>query len=194
MPEEDLKHANDQQFPDQFYQDPYGVDRYVVQEKPLFSWKSQSKSERPRQRREMLQYVFFAVLVCLIIFFIGEWLLAIVAAIASIILITNLLTPPTLLNCMITTIGIKVEETYYYWPQLSQFWFEAHHDGKQEEHILFLRNIVGYPQIIRLRFRTEEEDELQKALGRYLLFKKPQRTRWEKFTDRVQEKFPLRFD
>lgn len=193
MPE-DQRPPTTEQFPDQFYQDPYGVDRYVVQEKSLFSWKSLSKSDRPRQRREMLQYVFFAVLVCLIIFFIGEWLLAVVVAVASVILLTNLLTPPTLLNCTVTTIGIKVEETYYYWPQLSQFWFEVRHNESVDEHVLYLRNVVGYPQLIRLRFRADEQDDLQKAIGRYLLLKKPQRNRWEKFVDRLQEKFPLRFD
>lgn len=177
----------DKNFPEQFYVDPYGVDRYVVQEKTLFEWKTPSKVERNWKRSDFVQYLLFLSLLGLIVLLLADFLLLLVYVAAAFILTMYLQSKPTYLNCKITTIGIKVEDQYYYWQQLSQFWFET----KNKTHFLYIRDLIGNYRHRRLIITEVDEEKMQTIIGKYLLFKKPQQTRWEKFVQELLDKTPL---
>ncbi len=174
-------------FPDQFYVDPYGVDRYVVQEKTLFEWKTPSKVERLWTRSGIVQLVLFVVLLSLILLLLGDPLLFLVFFTGSILLVLYLTSKPTFLNCKITTLGIKVEDQYYYWPQLSQFWFET----KNKTHFLCFRDLLAGNRYRHLILAQADADEVKTTIGSYLLFKKPHQTQLEKMWQSIAEKTPF---
>ncbi len=178
------------QFPEKFYDDPTGIDRYVVQEKVLFSWQGPSKIDRKKKKNEVAQLVLFAVIVILILFLLQEVLLALVIVMFAVLYLLFEATPPLLLQYQITTIGIKIEEKYYYWPQLTQFWFE----DKNETRILHIRNIYPRLQVLKLIIHPDDETDIKTNIGKYLLYKKPQQTAFEKWLKRVSSYLPLDID
>jgi len=145
------------QFPEKFYDDPTGLDRYVVQEKMLFSWQGPSKIDKKKKKNEVAQLILFAVILILILFLLQEIFLGIIVLLFAILYIIFEASPPLLLQCQISTIGIKVEDKYYYWPQLTQFWFES----KNETRILHVRNIYPRLQVIKLIIHPDDELEMQ---------------------------------
>jgi hypothetical protein len=179
------------QFPENFYQDPLGLDRYVVQEKTLFEWRAPNKVERRRTRSEYLQILLFFVIVSLIMILMGELFLFVVSLAGIFLYFVILSSPPSYLQCSITTIGIKVENKYYFWSQIPQYWFEQ----KLQTKVLTFR-AVGFSAIhqVRLAIAAADEEEIQKVLGKYILLKKPQQSRLELLTDKTWSSFLLLFD
>jgi hypothetical protein len=187
---ETLKHEQSTPFPEKFYDDPTGLDRYVVQEKVLFSWQGPSKIEKKKRKNETAQLILFAVILILILFLLQEILLGVVVIVFAFLYIVFEASPPMLLSYQITTIGLKVEDKYYYWQQLSQFWFEE----RNETRVLHLRNLYPHLQIMKLIIHPDDEAEIKNTLGKYLLYKKPQQTTWEKWLKRVGSYLPLDID
>lgn len=174
-------------FPEQYYEDPYGVDRYVVQEKTLFEWKTPSKVEINWKRSDFVQLMLFVTLLSLILLLLGDPLLFLVFLTGAFLLIVHLRSKPTFLNCKITTIGIKIEDQYSYWPQLIQFWFET----KGKTHFLYFRDGLAAGRSRKLIVPESEEEKIKTTFGTYLLYKKPQQTRWQRLAQQVIEKTPL---
>jgi len=178
------------QFPDKYYDDPTGIDRYVVQEKVLFAWQGPSKIDKKKKRQEIAQIILLAIILILILSLLQEYLLTVVLAMFTVLYLMFETSPPLLLQYQITTIGLKIEDKYYYWPQLSQFWFE----DRQETRILMVRNLFPRVQVMKLIIRAEDEDEIKTSLGKYLLYKKPTQTSLEKFLHRASAYLPLDLD
>ncbi len=190
MPEEKEKHAakgKRPQFPEKYYQDPMGLDRYVVQEKILFEWRAPSKIERKHQGTERLYLtliIFFCILVAVLL---GEFVVALVFAVMSGLYFLLMTSKPLFLNCSVTTLGVKVGDKYYFWSDVSQFWFE----DRGESRVLYLRVVFPQLQKIRLIIHPSDEEEIQTKLGMYLLYKKPQQTTSEKLWRQLTEKLPI---
>lgn len=177
----------EQKFPDQYYVDPYGVDRYVVQEKVLFDWKAPSKIERSWKRSDLVQFFLFISLFGLILLLLGDPLLFLVFISGSVLACIHLMAKPVYLSCKITTLGIKIEDQYYYWNQLIQYWFET--NGKAR--FLYFRGVMNRYRFRKCIISPADEEKIQTTIGTYLLFKKPQQTRTEKFIHEVLDKIPL---
>jgi len=177
-------------FPDQYYVDPYGVDRYVVQEKSLFEWKTPSKVERNWKRSDFIQLVLFVALLGLILLLLGDPLLFLVFVTGSILFIIHLRSKPTFLNCKITTLGIKIEEQYLFWAQLIQFWFET----KGNTRFLYIRDVYSNNRYRKLIITENDEEEIKTTIGTYLLYKKPQESRLQKLVQQLIDKTPFAED
>ena len=134
------------QFPEEFYQDPTGINRYVVQEKILFTWQSPSKVMKKYQRTELSSYGFGVVIITIILLLVNEYMLVILFLMVAGVIAFTETTQPFQLHCQISTIGIKVEDKYYYWSQLSQFWIEE----KKNITFLYLRDLFPRTRIFRL--------------------------------------------
>jgi hypothetical protein len=156
-------------FGDEFYQDPYGLDRYVVQEKALFEWRSPSKIDRKRTRSDFFQIILFFVIIGLIIVLLGEMLLFLVFLAGAFLYLVTIVTRPTFLQAHITTLGIKVEDKYYFWPQIPQFWFESRLDTR----VLVFRHFGPNMKNVRLAVQSSDEETITTILGKYILCKRP---------------------
>lgn len=182
--------VNSTQFPEKYYDDPLGMDRYVVQEKVLFEWKAPNKIEKKRTRSEMVQIVLGVVLVALILFLVGDILPVIVFCAAAFALIAFMMSKPTFLTCRVTTIGIKVDDQYHYWPEITQFWFET----RSGTRLLYLRSLRSNFSALRFIINPNDEEEIKTTIGKYLLYKKPYQTWFDKLVDNLRNRLPLNFD
>jgi hypothetical protein len=180
----------EQQFPEKFYRDPVGLDRYVVQEKVLFEWTAPNKIEKTRQKTEVAQYILGIVIIALIFLLLNDLILSLVFIAGAFMWLVMLLSKPSFLRCQITTIGIKVEDQYYYWPQLTQFWFE----NRSETKILYLRNLISNINYVKLIILSEDEEKIKNTIGKYLLYKKPRQNMYEKTLEKIIDKLPFRLD
>jgi hypothetical protein len=185
-----LGNAMRNQFPDSYYVDPLGIDRYVVQEKLLFSWQAPTKVFRKRTRSQLLQIAGVIVLIDLILVLLQEWFLAAVVASLSVLYLFLETTPPMYLECQVTTIGLKIEDGYYYWPEMSQFWFDEKHDA----HFMNFRHLFPAPHIVRLIIHPQDEEKLKVTVGTYLLYKKPRQTIYEKIWQQIKVRLPINID
>lgn len=174
-------------FPETYYSDPRGIDRYVVQEKVLMTWRAPSKIERSRSTTEKKQLILIVLFVILILILLGEVTFALMFGLVCGIYGILAITPPTYTECSVTTLGIKVGEKYYFWPDLSQFWWEAYGQSK----VLHLRAVFPDFQVVKLIVPEIDFTEMEKVIGTYLLYKKPQQTRWEKLKKELQAKLPI---
>jgi hypothetical protein len=178
------------QFPENFYQDPYGLDRYVVQEKILFEWRAASKLDRKRTRSDFVQLILFFVIVGLILLLLNELLLLVVFITGVFLYVMTILSRPAFLESQITTIGIKVEDKYYFWPQIAQFWFET----KMGTKILVFRYVGTTVRNVRLAIQSDDEEEMKTILGKYILCKKPTLTTFEARIDKTVQTLSTFFD
>ena len=175
------------QFPDNYYQDPTGIDRYVVQEKPLFEWRAPSKIDRKRTKSEQTQIMLIVLFCVLVTVLLGEILVAVMFAVLAALYFIVMTSKPLYLDCLITTLGVKVGEKYYFWSDMSQFWFE----NRGESRVMYLRVVYPNLQKIRLIIHKPDEEEIQTKMGMYLLYKKPQQTSTEKLIKAVGDKLPI---
>lgn len=174
-------------FPETYYSDPRGLDRYVVQEKILMTWRAPSKIERNRSATEKKQLMLIVVFILLILILLGEVTFALMFGLVCGIYGILAITPPTYMECSVTTLGIKVGEKYYFWPDLSQFWWETYGQSK----VLHLRVVFPDYQVVKLIVPDIDFAEMEKTIGTYLLYKKPQQTRLEKLKKEIQAKLPI---
>ncbi|GEM_PF-748047 len=200
MPEEKQQHhassraeaassarAHAPQFPDKYYQDPLGLDRYVVQEKLLFEWRAPSRIERSRSGSEQTQIILIILFCILVTVLLGELVVAVVFAALAMLYFVLMTSKPLYLDCSITTLGVKVGEKYYFWQDISQFWFESR--GKSR--VMYLRVVFPHLHTLRLIIHEPDEAEIQTQMGNYLLYKKPQQSASEKFLKTISEKLPI---
>jgi hypothetical protein len=182
--------SNQGQFPDKFYQDPYGLDRYVVQEKVLFEWRAPSKLERKRTRSDFFQIVLFFVIIALILFLLNELLLLTVFIAGAFLYLVTILSRPTFLESQISTLGIKVEDKYYFWPQIPQFWFES----KLDTRILVFRYVGVTIHNVRLAIPSGDEEQMKTILGKYILCKKPTLSKFDNWVEETKQMLSIFFD
>lgn len=178
--------AKNESFPDKYYADPMGLDRYVVQEKILFEWLAPNKVDRKKQRAEVLQILFVVLIITAILVLAQELLLAAVFLAFIFLYMAFDLMPPVQLRSQLTTIGIKIEDKYYYWPNLSQFWFEE----RQKTLYLYFRCVFPYIQVVKLIIAPADEEKIKNIIGTYLLYKKPTLGYWQKIVKKFTDTLP----
>jgi hypothetical protein len=179
--------GNQAAFPEQFYRDPLGIDRYVVQEKVLFQWRAPSKIDRKRTSAEKAQLMMILLFCIVITLLLGEiWVAVVFASLAGLYVIM-MNAQPTYYDCLVTTLGIKAGDKYYFWPDMSQFWFEERGQSK----VLYLRVMFPVFHTVKLIFHPADEEALRTTMGMYLLYKKPQQTNGQRLLKTMVEKFPI---
>ena len=177
-------------FPEKYYQDPLGIDRYVIQEKTLFEWKAPSKIEKKRNSSESAQIILVIVFCLLVLLLLKEFVLAVVFGVFVFLCYVMVASKPTFLSCSVTTLGIKIEERYFFWNDISQFWIEQ----KGDQFVLYFRSVFPSIQIHRLVLQLGDEEEIRTKIGTYLLYKKPTQTMLEKTLKNIREQLPFDLD
>lgn len=173
--------------PEKYYQDPLGLERYVVQEKVLFEWRAPSKLERRRSPAQQTQLMLIAVFCVVVTVLLAELLVALTFAVLAGLIFILLNSKPLYLDCSITTLGVKVGDKYYFWGDVSQFWFE----NRAESRVMYLRLIFPQVQKVRLIIRQPDEEMIKQIMANYLLYKKPQLTTAEKMWQSVSRQLPI---
>lgn len=169
--------ASDPFFPE--YQKP-------IQEELVYQWQAPSRPFKKHKRQYFTTLATIILLLCLILFFAGQFLpIAVVVAVGFLSYIMATIPPQTVTNS-ITTFGIRNEDDLYYWEELGRFWFDKKHD----QNILYIE-VDRFPFRLSLLTASEPQEILTEIISEILPNQKPPLTEVEKMAKWLQKKIPL---
>lgn len=156
------------------------------QEEVLVEWSTLSRPFKKRNRKYFGTIALFVILISLILFFAGQFLpIAAVIAVAFLVYVMEMV-PPIQVTNRITTYGIRIEDSLYYWEEMGRFWFT-----KRYGFTLLQIEISRFPNRLTILIGDLNQEALQEMLSEVLLFGKPQPTFFEQVADRLQKLIPL---
>lgn len=152
----------------------------------LKEWNAASRPYKKHNRQFYSTIAVIALLIALILFFAGQTLpVAVVLAVAFLFYVLNSI-PPGIVSHKITTYGIRVENTLYYWEELGRFWFTKKY-GLDVLHI----EVSRFPNRITLLLGDIPKEEMELNLSEVLLHETPLPTAYEKAAAWLHEKIPI---
>ncbi len=95
-------------------------------------------------------------------------------------------TPPSLALNKLTTYGIRVENTLYYWEEMGRFWFTR----KFDTDILHIE-IGRFPNRLTLLLSDIPKEDMEAILSEVLIQEVPPPTAYEKVAQWLHEKIPI---
>ncbi len=157
-----------------------------IPEETVFEWRAASRPFKKRDRQYYTTIAAIVFLVSLILFFAGQLLpIAVVVSVGFLAYVLSSV-PPENIVYKLTTYGVRVEDTIYYWDEMGRFWFEEKF-GQPIAHI----EIVRFPNRLTLVLGTTTPDQMREILSEVLLEQKPKPTLFDKAATWLQEKIPL---
>jgi len=155
-------------------------------EQDILQWTAPSRPYKKRNKKYYSTMVIIALLISLILGFAGQLAaITVVIAVAFLVYVLSVV-PPQDVNFKITTWGIKVEKTLYYWEELGRYWFTKKHN----ENILNIE-CARFPNRLTILLGSQDQEMIKKVLSEVLLNQKPEPTLYEKAANWLQEKIPL---
>lgn len=155
-------------------------------EELLVEWIAPSRPFRKPNRRFFTTITIIGVLIALIMFFANQMLP--VAVVFAVVFLTYVLfsIPPGNVHYRLTTYGLRIEDTLYYWEELGRFWFTTQYDID----ILHLE-VARFPNTLHILLGEIPPESMKEILSEVLLHERPPLTPVEKAGKWLQEKVPL---
>ncbi len=156
-------------------------------EELIYEWAGPSRPFKQRKRQYFTTVFTIALLICLILFFAGQFLpIAVVIAVAFLSYVMASI-PPQQVLYRITTYGVRIEDAIYAWEELGRFWF-ADVYGQRVLHV----EVDRFPfKLTVMVVEPAKEEELTELLAMVLLHERPLPTVYERAARWLQEKLPL---
>ncbi|PIY79395.1 MAG: hypothetical protein COY81_02785 [Candidatus Pacebacteria bacterium CG_4_10_14_0_8_um_filter_43_12] len=155
-------------------------------EETLLEWQAPSRPFKQRNRQSFTTIGLICILIALILIFAGQLLpVAVIIALFFVYYVLNS-TPPGLVTHKLTTYGIRVEDTLYYWEEMGRFWFTQKFDQP-----LLQIEIARFPNRLTILLGEISKDDMQLILAEVLLNQQPPPTTYEKAAQWFQEKLPI---
>ncbi|HSD98932.1 MAG TPA: hypothetical protein VLB73_04555 [Patescibacteria group bacterium] len=160
---------------------PYAV-------KTLLSWKAPGRPYKKRTRGYFTSMLLLTVLIEVILFLFSQY--ALMAVVGSLVFLSLALafTPPSNFQYRISTEGIMVEDHFFLWEELYDFYFKK----RNGIDVLHIRTYAMIPGELTLTLGDLTEQHVKQALLPYLPYReyvKP--TMMEKSADWLSKNFPL---
>lgn len=156
--------------------------------KTLLVWTAPGRPYRKRKRQYFLTILLIATLICLILFLFAQYLLMIVVASLVFVSFALAIVPPHDFHYKISTEGITVEDHFFLWQELYDFYF------KKREHlqVLHIRTHAFIPGELTIVLGSMSVDHVKSVLLPYLPYRETiQSTVMEKSADWLARNFPL---
>ena len=160
-----------------------------VAEETLFSWVAPSRVPREKpSRKYYFNLGLIILLIALILIFANQFSLLMVVLALAFLAYVLVHTKPQRVRHTITNFGIRTDNKYFAWSERGEFfWFEKNHDYK-----LLVVETKKFPYRITMLVGNEANVEiLKEVLQLYLVNKKPEPTKIDKFIEWCKRKFPL---
>ncbi len=156
--------------------------------KTLLNWTAPGRPYRRRDRSYYTTIAILVVLLSLIAILAQEFLLiGVFLAIAFVAYVLAFI-PPEEISHKISTQGVTIGDHFYFWHELDSFWFKE----KEGQEVLFIQTRLRFPGQLMLVLGEVNQDEIQKAVARFLPFHEiPQTTTMDRFAESLQKHFPL---
>lgn len=164
----------------------YAGQNAYQKEDVLFEWKAPSRPFKKQSRQFYTTIGIIALLIGLILFFAGQ--IIPVAVVFAVVFLAYIMysTPPGIVVHKLTTYGIRVEDTLYYWEELGSFWFTQ----KYGEPLLHIET-DRFPNRLTLLLGAVKKEDMQYYLEAMLPHEAPPPTAYEKGAKWLQEKLPI---
>jgi hypothetical protein len=154
----------------------------------LFEWQGPARPFKKRDQSFFLNIVALAFLIIVILFFMREFLIIGTALAVVFVAYTLVAVPPTTIPFKITEKGIWVDEVFYRFSELSEYWFESHLESVVLVATLPQRRIGR----ILLVIPPDKKDTIDELLRSRLVFReKPLKTSIDRVADWLRSKVPL---
>lgn len=155
-------------------------------ETTLFEWRALSRPFKRRNRQFFVTVTVIALLISLILFFSGQFLpIAVVISVVFLFYVLQVI-PPHDIDHKISTYGITVDGTLYYWEEMGRFWFD-----KKYDQLLLNVETLRFPGRLTVVLPEQHKTTVSEIMTEVLLQQKPELTSFEKAARWFQEKLPL---
>jgi hypothetical protein len=154
----------------------------------LLSWSAPGRPYKKRGRQFFVTALLIATLIEVILFLFGQYLFMLVVASLVFVGFAFAITPPKNFHYRISSQGVRVEDRFYIWDELYDFYFRT----REGEDILFVRTLAIYPGALVISLGDISKEQVKNALIPYLPYReyvKP--TFVDKSADWLVKNFPL---
>ena len=154
----------------------------------ILSWTAPGRPFRKRGKQFYLTAILIAFLIEVILFLFSEYTLMLVVASLIFVSFAFAYVPPKNFHYRISTEGVMVEDHFYIWRELYDFYFTR----RQGQEILNIRSQAMFPGVITISMGELHKDEIKNALLPFLPYRefvKP--TFMERSGDWLSKNFPL---
>lgn len=156
--------------------------------KTLLSWSAPGRPYRKKGKEFFLSGLLIVFLIEVILFIFSEYLLMFVVGALYFFAVSLAITPPHNFHYKISTQGIKVEDHFFIWDELYDFYFKKI-DGVE---VLIVRTQAFLPGELRITLGDVHIDHVRKILVGYLPYREVVRpTFMEKSGEWLAKNFPL---
>ena len=162
------------------------VPRHEV--RTILSWTAPGRPYKKRGKQFYLTAILIAFLIEVILFLFSEYTLMLVVASLVFVSFAFAYVPPKNFHYRISTEGVMVEDHFYIWRELYDFYFTR----RQGQEILNIRSQAMFPGVITISMGELHKDEIKNALLPFLPYRefvKP--TFMERSGDWLSKNFPL---
>ena len=156
--------------------------------KTLLSWHAPGRPFKKHSREYFANIILIMLAIEIILFLFSQYLLMLVVISLAFLAIALAITPPHLFYYKITTEGVRIENSFFIWGELYDFYFTTHFGIK----ILRIRTKAYFPGELTITIGDIPEDQIKSVLLYYLPFREyVEPTFIEKAGDWLARNFPL---
>lgn len=161
---------------------------YPHEVKTLLAWHAASRPHRKRAREFYVNSLLIIIALEVILVLFKEYMLMLVILSVAFVTYALSVTEPDPLYCRISTEGIAIDDHYYLWQELYDFYFK-HRSGQD---VLHIRTKAYLPGELILVLGEVSKEHIQQVLLAFLPYREVvHRTFTEKAGEWVVESFPL---
>ena len=154
----------------------------------LFSWKAPGRPFRKRGKEYYLTTLLAAVLIEIILFLFGQYMLMTVVVSFLFLSFVLVSTPPHDFTYRLSTEGVAIEDHFYLWQELYDFYFKK----KQGTETVHIRTRAFLPGELIIPLGTTDKEHLKNILIQALPYREVVKaTFMEKSADWLSRTFPL---
>lgn len=154
----------------------------------LISWSAPGRPFRKKSREFYITGLMIVLLIDIILFIFSEYLLMFVTLALYFFSVALSSTPPQNFHYRISTHGIKVEDHFYIWKELYDFYFKKA-EGME---VLVIRTKSIIPGELKITLGDVPEDHIRRVLAGYIPYREVMKpTFMEKSSEWLARNFPL---
>lgn len=154
----------------------------------LLSWTAPGRPWRKKGREFYLSTVLIFFFVEIIVFLFGQYALMLAVAAITFLSIVLSLVPPKDFHYRISTEGVKVEDHFYIWGELYDFYFKR----IDQVDTLIVRTEALIPGELKLTLASVSRDHVRRVLINFLPYREVvKQSLMEKSGDWLSKNFPL---
>lgn len=173
------EHAHD--FSEELPEEHYDV-------RALLSWTAPGRPFRKKNREFYLSVLLIFFLIEVIAFLFGQFQLMLAVAAVTFLSISLAIVPPKNFHYRISTEGVKVEDHYYIWGELYDFYFKK----IDKVDTLVIRTEALIPGELKMTLGSLPKDHVRKILVNFLPYREVVRGSFmERAGDWLSRNFPL---